>query len=55
MSPIDRDLLVSRVLLAVAALGLMLGVIRRELLWIAFVAMVGLIIRHVTARRGNRP
>ena len=55
MSPIDRDLLISRVLLALAALGLVLGVVRRELLWIAFVAIVGLIIRHVTARRGSRP
>jgi hypothetical protein len=55
MSPIDPDILIARVLLVLAGLGLVLGVIRRELLWIAFVAMVGLVIRHVTARRGKRP
>ena len=55
MKPLDRDLLMSRVLLALAALGLLLGAVRRELLWIAFVAIVGLIIRHVTARRGHGP
>jgi uncharacterized membrane protein YjjB (DUF3815 family) len=55
VSPIDRDLLVSRVLLALAALGLVLGVIRRELLWLAFVAIMGLTVRHVSIRRGSRP
>jgi uncharacterized membrane protein YjjB (DUF3815 family) len=55
MVPLDRDLLISRVLLALAALGLVLGVFRRELVWIAFVAIVGLVIRHVAARRRGKP
>ncbi len=53
MSPTDRDLFVSRLLVALAGLGLVLGIVRRELLWIAFVAMLGLIIRHVTGRKGG--
>jgi uncharacterized membrane protein YjjB (DUF3815 family) len=53
VSPIDRDLLISRVLVALAALGLVLGVFRRDLLWIAFVAIVALIIRQVLTRRGG--
>jgi uncharacterized membrane protein YjjB (DUF3815 family) len=55
VKPLDRDLLISRVLLALAALGLVLGAVRRELLWIAFVAIVGLIIRHVFARSKDEP
>ena len=53
MSPIERDLLVARVLLALAALGLVVGIVRRELLWIAFFAILALVIRHVVRHRGR--
>jgi hypothetical protein len=53
LSPTDREAFISRVLLALAALGLVLGIVRRELLWIAFVAMLALITKHVTGRKGD--
>jgi uncharacterized membrane protein YjjB (DUF3815 family) len=54
VSPIDRDLLVARVLLALAALGIVVGVVRRELLWIGFFAILALVVQHVVRHRGSR-
>jgi len=45
MTPAERDLLISRGVLGIAALGLVLAAALRRPVWVAFFAVVGLAVK----------